>query len=98
MWPAFPSNVRFTLHNFETLAPIDFPRAEWEETLCRVLCYSYYTTMKPCQPATQPTRLLAVFRTARRNSIARKFLRQVLGNTHETDGNIWKIENTLTLS
>jgi hypothetical protein len=69
MWPAFPSNVRFTLHNFETLAPIDFPCAEREETLCRVLCYSYYTTIRPCQLATQPTRLLAVLHNAWRNSI-----------------------------
>jgi hypothetical protein len=98
MWPEFPSNVHFTLHNFETLDPIDFPRAEREETLCRVLWYSYYTTIRPCQPATQPTRLLAVLHNARRNSIFRMFLRQVLGNTQETDGNIWKTDNALTFS
>jgi hypothetical protein len=98
MWPAFPSNVHFTLHNFETLAPIDFPCAEWQETLCRVLCYCYYTTIRTCQPATQPTRSLSVLHTARRNSIVRMFLRQVLGNTQETDGNIWKIDDALKFS
>jgi hypothetical protein len=70
------------------LAPIDFPCAELEETLYRVFCCSYYTTIRPCQPATQPTRLLAVLHNARRNSIVRMFLREVLGNTQETEGNI----------